>query len=146
MKIAIDLNGVVRDIFTKTEQVYTKFYLDELEETVSSEFNQETEEWVENKDNETFEYGLNLPVTSMNLIEHFKFKEQEDLYNFFYVDTPTTINGMYECKFNIQYFWYLVFNHFFQIQYRRVCIFFILKLIKYFRNRHIFIFRRWHTH
>lgn len=93
MKIAIDLNGVVRDIFTKTEQVYTKFYLDELEETVSSEFNQETEEWVENKDNETFEYGLNLPVTSMNLIEHFKFKEQEDLYNFFYVDFPMQIFG-----------------------------------------------------
>jgi len=93
MKIAIDLNGVVRDIFTKTEQVYTKFYLDELEETVSSEFNHETEEWVENKDNETFEYGLNLPVTSMNLIEHFKFKEQEDLYNFFYVDFPMQIFG-----------------------------------------------------
>src|SRR6056300_880459 len=93
MKIAIDLNGVVRDIFTKTEQVYTKFYLDELEETVSSEFNQETEEWVENKDNETFEYGLNLPVTSMNLIEHFKFKDQENKYNFFYVDFPMQIFG-----------------------------------------------------
>jgi hypothetical protein len=41
MKIAIDLNGVVRDIFTKTEQVYTKFYLDEFEENqVLQKFNQ----------------------------------------------------------------------------------------------------------
>lgn len=93
MKIAIDLNGVVRDIFTKTEQVYTKFYLDEFEDNQTSEFNEETEEWVEENSKDDFKYELNLPVTSMNLIEHFKFKEQEDLYNFFYVDFPMQIFG-----------------------------------------------------
>ena len=93
MKIAIDLNGVVRDIFTKTEQVYTKFYLDEFEDNHTSEFNEETEEWVKENSKDDFKYGLNLPVTSMNLIEHFKFKEQEDLYNFFYVDFPMQIFG-----------------------------------------------------
>lgn len=93
MKIAIDLNGVIRDIFTKTEQIYTKFYLDEFEDEVVSEFNEVTEEWDEITEKNTFKYGLNLPVTSMNLIEHFKFQNQEDLYNFFYVDFPMQIFG-----------------------------------------------------
>lgn len=93
MKIAIDLNGVVRDIFTKTEQVYTKFYLDEFEENHSAEFNQETKQWDDEENKDDFKYGLNLPVTSMNLIDHFKFKEQDDLYNFFYVDFPMQIFG-----------------------------------------------------
>jgi hypothetical protein len=93
MKIAIDLNGVVRDIFTKTEQVYTKFYLDEFEETQSAEFDKETKEWVEEDTKDDFKYELNLPVTSMNLIDHFKFKEQDELYNFFYVDFPMQIFG-----------------------------------------------------
>ena len=30
-KIAFDLNGVIRDVFLKTEQVYTKFYLEDKE-------------------------------------------------------------------------------------------------------------------
>ena len=93
MKIAIDLNGVVRDIFTKTEQVYTKFYLDEFEETQSAEFDKETKEWVGEDTKDDFKYELNLPVTSMNLIDHFKFKEQDELYNFFYVDFPMQIFG-----------------------------------------------------
>lgn len=93
MKIAIDLNGVIRDIFLKTEQVYTKFFLEEKEEDVVSEYNEETDEWVEVSNEDKFEYGLNLPVTSTNLIEHFKFKNQDELYNFFYVDFPMQIFG-----------------------------------------------------
>lgn len=93
MKIAIDLNGVIRDIFLKTEQVYTKFFLEEKEDDIVSEFNEETKEWVEVSNEDKFEYGLNLPVTSTNLIEHFKFKNQDELYNFFYVDFPMQIFG-----------------------------------------------------
>ena len=93
MKIAIDLNGVIRDVFLKTEQVYTKFFLEEKEEDIVSEYNEETEEWVEVSNEDKFKYGLNLPVTSTNLIEHFKFKNQDELYNFFYVDFPMQIFG-----------------------------------------------------
>jgi len=94
MKIAIDLNGVIRDVFVKTEQVYTKFYLDETSEKEEiSEYNQETEEWIETDNKDSFEYGLNLPVTSMNLIDHFKFKDNDELYNFFYIDFPMNIFG-----------------------------------------------------
>ena len=94
MKIAIDLNGVIRDIFTKAEQVYTKFYLDDVgSDDEVKEYDENTEEWVNKEDEDTFEYGLNLPVTSMNLIEHFKFKDPDELYNFFYVDFPMNIFG-----------------------------------------------------
>ena len=95
MKIAIDLNGVIRDIFTKTEQVYTKFYLDDVEgDEEVNEYDESTEEWVKKeKEEDPFEYGLNLPVTSMNLIDHFKFKDHDELYNFFYIDFPMNIFG-----------------------------------------------------
>ena len=93
MKIAFDLNGVIRDIFLKTEQIYTKFYLEDVENEMSSEYDESKGEWVEKNDSSSFEYGMNLPVKSMNLIDHFKFESQDELYNFFYVDFPMQIFG-----------------------------------------------------
>jgi hypothetical protein len=93
MKIAFDLNGVVRDIFLKTEQIYTKFYLEDVESEISSEYDESKDEWVEKNDSSSFEYGMSLPVKSMNLIDHFKFESQDELYNFFYVDFPMQIFG-----------------------------------------------------
>jgi hypothetical protein len=93
MKIAIDLNGVIRDIFLKSEQVYTKYFLEEGSNEINSYYDSEKEEWVSKLNGDDFEYGLNLPVTSMNLIEHFKFKNNEDLYDFFYIDFPMQIFG-----------------------------------------------------
>lgn len=93
MKIAIDLNGVIRDVFLKSEQVYTKFFLEnELDENTSV-YDREKDEWIELNEEDRFKYELNLPVTSMNLIDHFKFKTFEDLYDFFYVDFPMQIFG-----------------------------------------------------
>lgn len=94
MKIAFDLNGIIRDVFKKAEQVYTKFYLeDESESENIKEYNSENEEWTDVEGGDSFEYGLNLPVTSMDLINHFKFKNTDDLYNFFYIDFPMNIFG-----------------------------------------------------
>ena len=93
MKIAFDLNGVIRDVFLKTEQVYTKYYLEEKDDEVVSEYNEDTEQWEENSTEDDFEYGVNLPVTSMDLINHFKFRTSDELYNFFYVDFPMNIFG-----------------------------------------------------
>ena len=78
MRIAFDVNGVLRDTLGKAEQIYQKFFIDD---------------YVKEEGEEEFEYELNLPVTSMNLIEHFKFPKQEDLYDFFYVDFPMNIFG-----------------------------------------------------
>ena len=69
MKIAFDVNSVLRDTFGKAEQIYQKFFIDE--------FFDETE----------FEYGLNLPVKNLsNLKDHFKFSNDEELFEFFYQD------------------------------------------------------------
>lgn len=94
MRIAIDVNGVLRDTFLKAEQLYQKFYIDEFEEEKTSSFNEETEEFTEEVIEDNFKYELNLPVKSLDsLEEHFKFKSKEDLFNFFYIDFPMQIFG-----------------------------------------------------
>lgn len=93
MKIGIDLNGIVRDIFSKSAQIYEKNYMIENSNEKISEYNEKSDEWVENNENESFKYELNLPVDSLELINHFKFPTQENLYDFFYVDFPMQIFG-----------------------------------------------------
>lgn len=93
MKIAIDINGVIRDVFTKAAYLYEKFYIDESEEVKNSEYDEDSGEWKEVDNSKEFEYGVDLPVKSLNLIEHFKFPNEQDLYDFFYVDFPMQIFG-----------------------------------------------------
>ena len=78
MKIAIDINGVVRDTLGKAEQVYKKFFIDD---------------YVSEEGEESFEYSLNLPITSTTLSNHFAFPTEESFYDFFYVDFPMEIFG-----------------------------------------------------
>ena len=92
MKIAIEINDIIRNVFLKASQVYEKFYLESKDEEITSEYDENNEEWVV-KDSENFEFGLNLPVDSLDLIKHFKFKNNEDLYDFLYVDFPMQIFG-----------------------------------------------------
>ena len=75
MKIAIDLNGVLRDTLGKIEQVYDKFYVAN-----------------ENNDSE-FKYEIIYPIDSLNLLNHFKFPLDDGLYNFLYVEHPMEIFG-----------------------------------------------------
>lgn len=94
MRIAFDVNGVLRDTFLKAEQLYQKFYIDEFVEEKTSSFNEETEEFTEEVIEDDFKYELDLPVKSLdNLEEHFKFKSKDDLFNFFYIDFPMQIFG-----------------------------------------------------
>jgi hypothetical protein len=93
MNVAIDINGVIRDVFTKASYLYEKFYIDENEYSKSSEYNEETGEWSEVGVDKDFKYELDLPIKSLNLIEHFKFPNEQDLYDFFYVDFPMQIFG-----------------------------------------------------
>ena len=63
MRIAFDVNGVLRDTFLKSEQIYQKFYIDEFDREKTSSFNEETEEFEEDKINdEEFEYSLNFVI------------------------------------------------------------------------------------
>jgi len=94
MRIAFDVNGVLRDTFLKAEQLYQKFYIDEFVEEKTSSFNEETEEFTEEVIEDDFKYELDLPVKSLdNLEDHFKFKTKDDLFNFFYIDFPMQIFG-----------------------------------------------------
>lgn len=78
MKIAIDVNGVLRDTIGKMEQVYQKFFIDD---------------YVMEEGEEKFEYSLELPVTSENMMDHFKFPSKDSFYDFLYVDFPMNIFG-----------------------------------------------------
>ena len=78
MKIAIEVNGVLRNTFDKAEEVYQKFFIDD---------------YIMGEDEEEFEYKLNLPITSTTLSQHFVFPDEERLMEFFYVDFPMNIFG-----------------------------------------------------
>ena len=78
MKIAFEVNGVLRNTSGKAEEVYQKFFIDD---------------YVAEEGEEEFEYKLNLPITSTTLSSHFVFQNEERLMEFFYVDFPMNIFG-----------------------------------------------------
>ena len=70
MRIAIDINGVLRNTNEKIKQVYEKYLIDE-----------------ENVDeNSEFKYEMNLHVNTTNLINHFSFPSEDDFFVFMYED------------------------------------------------------------
>lgn len=77
-RIGFDVNGVLRDTTGKIAQTYEKFYLLKTDGI---------------DDDDTFEYEMNLPVTSLDLKEHFKFKEDDDLFSFLYEEFAMEIFG-----------------------------------------------------
>lgn len=95
MRIGIELNGVLRDTIGKFSQVYEKhlveqnpdFINDKIYELDLSGNTSLTE--VES----SFEYKILSDVTSLNLIEHFAFKDSDELYNFMYKDHTMEIFG-----------------------------------------------------
>jgi hypothetical protein len=78
MKIGIEINGVLRNTIGKLESVYKKYMIDETDGIEG-----ETD----------FTYEMNLPVTSLNLMEHFKFKTNEELFSFLYEEFAMEIFG-----------------------------------------------------
>jgi len=76
MKIAIEINGVLRDTVKKIEQVYEKFYVENI-------LNEERD----------FEYGIISPITSLKLSDHLKFKDDDELYEFLYTEHCMEIFG-----------------------------------------------------
>jgi hypothetical protein len=77
-RIGFDINGVLRNTIGKIEQTYEKYYLSKTDGI---------------DDDESFEYEMNLPVTSLELKEHFKFKNDEELYSFLYEEFAMEIFG-----------------------------------------------------
>lgn len=77
MRIAIEINGVLRNTIGKIEQTYQKFHIDKTEGI----------------EDENFKYEMNLPVTSLDLKNHFSFPTEEDIYSFLYEEFPMEIFG-----------------------------------------------------
>ena len=78
MRIGIEINGVLRNTIGKIEQTYQKFYIDKTDGI---------------DDEEPFEYKINLPVTSLELKNHFEFQSDEELFSFLYEEFAMEIFG-----------------------------------------------------
>lgn len=93
MRVGIEINGVLRDTIGKIIQVYQKNYM-ESEDVVEQSFqidesgNTEIIETIEE-----FKYSINLPVTTLNLEEHFKFRDKQEFYSFLYEEFSMEIFG-----------------------------------------------------
>lgn len=96
MKIGIELNGVLRDTISKMTQVYEKHMVEEMAEEIikTYETTVDSEDYIEMTFDEVdFKYEIKSPVTSLNLMDHFSFKDKDELYNFMYEEFPMQIFG-----------------------------------------------------
>jgi hypothetical protein len=92
-RIGIEINGVLRDTIGKFTQLYEKHMIDEDEhdgKTFELDISGNTEELVSK---EEFEYKILSDVTSLNLMDHFRFNDEEELYSFMYEDFAMQIFG-----------------------------------------------------
>jgi len=80
MRIAIELNGVLRDTLKKIQEQYEKWYIE-------NPFREEEEEKSE------FEYKVISDLTTLNIKEHLTFKDENDLYDFLYKEHTMEIFG-----------------------------------------------------
>jgi hypothetical protein len=76
MKIGIEINGVLRNTLGKIQQEYEKWYID-------NPFKEESE----------FEYKVKSDITTLNILEHLAFKDNDELYNFLYQEHTMEIFG-----------------------------------------------------
>jgi hypothetical protein len=93
MRIGIEINGVLRDTIGKFTQLYEKHMIDEKEDgnkTYELDMSGNTEELIPKED---FEYRILSDVTSLNLMDHFRFNDENELYSFMYEDFAMQIFG-----------------------------------------------------
>ena len=92
-RIGIEINGVLRDTIGKFTQLYEKHMIEEKDDdskTFELDLSGNTEELVVTED---FNYEILSEVTSLNLQDHFKFRDKDELYKFMYEDFAMQIFG-----------------------------------------------------
>jgi hypothetical protein len=94
MKIGIEVNGVLRDTIGKFKQLYEKHMIEEKtdDDIVSYEID-ESGNTSQVLQQEVFNYEIISDVTSLDLTNHFRFKDEEELYSFMYEDFAMQIFG-----------------------------------------------------
>lgn len=96
MRIGIDINGVLRDTIGKFKQLYEKHLIDsqnddflgstyELDMSGNTELIEETIE--------SFKYEIISDVTSLELENHFSFRNKEELFSFMYEEYSMELFG-----------------------------------------------------
>lgn len=96
MRIGIELNGVLRDTISKLTQVYEKHMVEEMSDEMIKTYETtiDSEDYIDMSFNELdFKYEIKSPVTSLNLMDHFSFKDKDELYSFLYEEFPMQIFG-----------------------------------------------------
>ena len=94
MRIAIDINGVLRDTIGKFKYVYEKHLIDSGNDYVIPTYTLDMSGNTELQEEQTpFEYKILSPVTSLNLQEHFAFQSEEEFYSFMYEEYCMEIFG-----------------------------------------------------
>ena len=78
MRIGIEINGVLRNTLGKIEQTYQKFMIDKTEGI---------------EDSDEFEYKITTPINSLEIKNHFTFRDDEELLSFLYDEFPMEIFG-----------------------------------------------------
>ena len=78
MRIGIEINGVLRNTLDKIEQTYQKFYIDKTDGL---------------EDDDSFNYEITEPINSLELKNHFAFRDDNELYSFLYEEFPMEIFG-----------------------------------------------------
>jgi hypothetical protein len=78
MRIGIEINGVLRDTLGKVEQTYQKFFIDKTDGI---------------EEENSFEYKITTPIDSLELKNHFSFRDDDELYSFLYEEFPMEIFG-----------------------------------------------------
>jgi len=92
-RIGIEINGVLRDTIGKFTQLYEKHMIEEKDDeskTYELDLSGNTEEITSKED---FKYEIISDVTSLNLMDHFKFNDENELYSFMYEDFAMQIFG-----------------------------------------------------
>jgi len=91
-KIGIEVNGVLRNTLGKIQQTYEKFLIENNSTEKTYILNElgNTESIIQE---EEFGYEILSNVDSLNLLNHFKFKSDDELYDFLYQEFAMQIFG-----------------------------------------------------
>ena len=95
MRLAIEINGVLRDTISKFKQLYEKYLIDLNNlDSENQIYNLDSEGNLE-KETEVlpFKYEIKNEVTSLELLNHFSFPSKDDLYSFMYEEYTMELFG-----------------------------------------------------
>jgi hypothetical protein len=96
MRIGVELNGVLRDTLGKFKQVYEKNLIDNVydvapEKQFNLDISGNTSDSITVE--EMFKYEIKSDITSLDLISHFAFRNDDELYDFMYKEHTMEIFG-----------------------------------------------------